>query len=80
MTFIRLGHRYVNVEMITDVFVQDARPEEPKRHVEVYLAVPMGLRPVSDAPMDVTTRHIHVSGKEADQLIQFIEDHRVARD
>lgn len=80
MTFIKLGHRYVNAEMITDVFVQEERPEEPKRHAEVYLAAPMGHRIVSDAPMDLTTRHIHISGEEADRLIQFLEDHLVVRD
>lgn len=80
MTFIKLGHRYVNAEMITDVFVQDQRPAESERHAEVYLAAPMGQRAVSDGPLDVTTRHLHVSGDDAESLIRFLDDHSADRD
>ena len=77
MTFIKLGHRYINVQMITDVFVQDQRPVQPEPHVEVYLSAPMGERIVSDAPLEVSTRHVHVSGDDAHRLIEFLDEHLV---
>jgi hypothetical protein len=77
MTFIKLGHRYINVEMITDVFVQDQRPVQPELHAEVYLSAPMGERIVSNAPLDVSTRHVHVSGDDAHRLIEFLDEHLV---
>ena len=75
MRFIKLGQRYLNVTMITDVFVQESREEHPERHAEIYLSAPMGERSVSDAPLDVSTRHVHVSGEDADRLIAFLEEH-----
>lgn len=75
MMFIKLGHRYVNVEMITDVFVEEHRPERPETQAEVYLAATMGERSVSNAPLDVSTRHIHVSGDDAERLVRFLHDH-----
>jgi len=75
MIFIKLGHRYINLEMITDVFVQDRRPEQPDFHVEVYLAAPTGERSVPEAPLDVQTRHVHVSGEDAERLLRCLEEH-----
>lgn len=77
MTFIILGHRYVNVQMITDVFVHDLRPEQPELVAEVYLAAPMGERIVSDLPLDVSTRHVRVTGEDAHRLVRFLDEHLV---
>ena len=78
MMFMKLGRRYVNVEMITDVFVQEAPGEQGELHAEVYLVAPMGERSVSNAPLDVTTRHVHVSGEDAEQLVRYLDDHVIA--
>lgn len=75
MTFIKLGSRYVNIEMITDVYLDEDRPASPERHAEVYLAAPMGERLVSNKPLDVSTRHIHVSGADAERLIRLLDEH-----
>lgn len=77
MTFIKLDRRYVNVHMITDVFVHDRRPDESEVHAEIYLSAPMGERSVSNAPLDVSTRHVHVSGDEARRIIDFMDEHLV---
>ena len=77
MTFIKLGDRYLNVQMITDVFVLDQRPERPELQAEVYLSAPMGERIVSSAPFEVSTRFVHVTGDDAHRLIEFLDEHLV---
>lgn len=73
MRFLKIGHRYVNVDMITDVYVQEDL-------IEVYLAAPMGLKVTSEAPPLVQTRHLHFSGKEAQQLVRWLDAHRIDED
>lgn len=77
MAFIKLGHRYINLELITDVFVENQRSERPDLNVlvEVYLAAPMGERSLTDRPVDVRTRHVRVSGKDAERLLRYLDAH-----
>lgn len=76
MRFIRLGSRYVNLALVTDVFVQDD-PDATGPHADVYLAAPMGERSHSDGPVEVRTRHVHVTGAEAAFLLRVLDDHLV---
>lgn len=75
MTFLKLGDRYLNPEMITDIFVQDRRPDQPEVHAEIYLSAPMGEHATSEEPLSAQTRHLHVSGEEAERLIRWLEAH-----
>ena len=75
MKFIKLGAAYINMDLVTDIWVDDD-------HISVFLAVPMMYTaiPVPGTSNAITTRTLQFSGAEAAALLDWLENKSKAKD